>query len=616
MSPLITLKDTGRESQIFNFRVIFSLICMGLLFVFLAFRLADLQIIQHEHFTTRSKENRVRIVPLAPPRGLIFSSDGTLLAENIPVFTLEVVPEQAGDIDQLIVDINSVLGLNSDEIERFKRELKRKRSFEKTALKYNLTEGEIARFSVNRHRFPGVDISPTLIRHYPKGEAFAHIIGYVGRINEEEEKLIDKANYSASRHIGKTGVEKAYEPLLHGQVGYQQVEINAQGRVLRVLKKELPQPGSDIYLTLDMELQAVAAKAMEKYRGAVVAIDPDTGAILSMVSTPSFDPNWFVNGISSEQYQKLSQSRDRPLFNRALQGQYPPGSTFKPFLAVAGSYLGVIESHTRSWCPGWFRLPGNDHRYRCWNKSGHGGVDLHRSIVESCDIYFYELALELGIDRIHGYLQGFGFGKVTGIDLSAESGGLLPSREWKLKSKGVAWYPGETLITGIGQGYLLTTPIQLASATATLSKKGQRALPRVVGQIENPVTGESGNRLADLPELSVVANDEDWQHVIDAMRDVVHGARGTARHLSVGTNYKFAGKTGTVQVFALHQQEDEQKEAKDISEYLQDHALFVAFAPLENPKIAVAVVVENGGSGSKTAGPIAKQLLDQYLLRK
>jgi len=612
MSRLI-LKNIGRENQIFFYRVITAIIFMGVLFAFLAFQLADLQVVQHEHFTTRSKENSVKVLPIPPPRGLIFSRDGVLLAENIPTFSLEVVPEQAGDIDELLVKINSVIELDADEIERFKRELERKRKFEKTPLKFNLSEAEIARFSVSQFRFPGVEVATRLIRHYPHGKDFVHMLGYVGRINEKEEKRIDKANYSATTHIGKTGIEKSYEPQLHGRAGYQQVEINAQGRVVQVLKRDPPLPGHDLYLTIDTKLQSLAAKALGERRGAVVAIDPKTGAVLAMVSYPSYDPNWFVNGISADQYQQLSQSADRPLFNRALQGQYPPGSTFKPFLAVAGRFFGVRDAHDQSYCPGWYSLPGGTHRYRCWNKAGHGSVDLQRSIIESCDVYFYELAKDLGIDKIHDYLKGFGFGKISGVDLSGEAQGLLPSRQWKLKTKETSWYPGETLITGIGQGYMLTTPFQLASATATLSMHGQRVVPRLVGQTEDPATGRSGDLLSELPKKVVQAEEEDWNLVTQAMRDVVLGQRGTARKIGAGASYEFAGKTGTSQVFGLKQSAEENMAKDQIPENLRDHALFIAFAPVKDPVIAVAVVVENGGSGGSTAGPVARELLDYYM---
>ncbi len=612
MSRLI-LKNLGRESQIFSHRLIVSMIFMGLLFVLLVFRLAGLQVVQHEHFTTRSKENRVKILPISPPRGLIFSRDGVLLAENIPTFSLEVVPEQAGDINELIIKINSLIGLDGDEIQRFKREVKRKRKFEKVPLKLRLSEDQIARFSVNQYRFPGVEVATRLIRHYPYGQDFVHMLGYVGRINEKEVKRIDKANYSATTHIGKTGIEKSYEPQLHGQVGYQQVEINAQGRVIQVLKREPPLPGQDLYLTIDTELQSIAAKALGERRGAVVAMNPNTGAVLAMVSYPGYDPNWFVNGISSDQYQQLNESAGRPLFNRALQGQYPPGSAFKPFLAVAGLFFGVRDVHDQSYCPGWFSLPGGMHRYRCWNKSGHGSVDMQRSIIESCDVYFYELARDLGIDRIHEYLQGFGFGKITGVDLSGEAQGLLPSKKWKLKTKEASWYPGETLITGIGQGYMLATPFQLASATATLSMRGQRVVPRLVGQMEDPATSKSSDLLSELPKKVVQAEDGDWELIIQAMRDVVLGKRGTARKLGVGTFYEFGGKTGTSQVFGLKQVADENMNKEDIPDHLKDHALFIAFAPLKDPVIAVAVVVEHGGSGGRTAGPVAMKLLNHYM---
>lgn len=610
----LTLKNIDQESRIFNRRVIVAVMAIVILFTLLAFRMADLQLVQHEHFTTRSKENRVKIVPLPPPRGMIFSRDGKLLAENIPTYRLEVIPEQVDDIDRMILLVNSMIGLNSDEITRFKEQVKRKRKFEKVPLKYDLKEDQIARISVNRHRLPGVNIVTDLIRHYPYGIDFAHIVGYVGRINQEDERIIDKSNYVDTLHIGKTGIEKAYEPTLHGKVGYQQVEINAQGRILKVLKRESPTPGKDIYLTIDTRLQKVAAEALGERRGAVVAIEPATGAILAQVSYPSFDPNWFVNGISSARYQKLNDSELRPLFNRAIQGQYPPGSTLKPFMSMAARYYDVRTPHEHTWCPGWFSLENGQHRYRCWNKGGHGGVDIPRSIIESCDVYYYELAYDLGIDRMHEYLGRYGFGRVTGVDTFGEATGLLPSRDWKIKAKDVGWYPGETLITGIGQGYMLATPVQLASATATLAMRGQHVTPRIVGQIADPVTQLATDRLSDLPKPVVQATEEDWDLIIQAMRDVVLGQRGTARKVGYGAFYEFAGKTGTSQVYGMKQgNEDERVVPEDVPEHLRDHALFIAFAPVHNPSIAIAVVVEHGGSGGRIAAPVARQILDHYM---
>lgn len=613
-SRSLTLKNVGQESRIFNHRIIVAILLIILLFGILSARLVDLQILQHEHFTTRSKENRVKILPLAPPRGLIFSRDGVLLAENIPTYTLEVIPEQAGDLDQLLVLINNIIGLSSEEISRFKKQAERKRKFEAVLIKQDLKEEQIARISVNRHRLPGVNIVTDQIRHYPLADKFAHIVGYVGRINQEDERVIEKSNYVDTLHIGKTGIEKAYEPSLHGQVGYQQVEINAQGRVLKVLKRESPIPGKDLYLTIDTKLQQVAADALGARRGAVVAIEPATGAILAQVTYPSFNPNWFVNGISQERYQTLNESTARPMFNRAIQGQYPPGSTLKPFMSLAGRFYDVRTPHEHTWCPGWFTLENGKRRYRCWNKSGHGAVDIPRSIIESCDVYYYELAYDLGIDRMHSYLGQFGFGRVTGVDTFGEAAGLLPSREWKLKAKDVGWYPGETLITGIGQGYMLTTPVQLASATATLALKGKYVTPRIVGQIADPMSKAATDRLIEVPMQQVQASETDWELIIQAMRDVVLGERGTARKVGYGAFYEFAGKTGTTQVYGLKQgNEDEKILQEDLPEHLRDHALFIAFAPITNPTIAIAVVVEHGGSGGRAAAPVAREILDYYM---
>ena len=610
MKPPHTIKDIAREARIVRGRVIAA--CFGILLLagLLVLRMAQLQVVEYEHFSTLSENNRVRIVPLAPTRGLIYDRNGVELAQNTATFSLEIVPENVEDMDALLAELAQLVEITPADSERFRGMLKKKSRFQSVPLRYRLNEEEVARFSVNRHRFPGADVHARLTRSYPLGASAVHLLGYVGAMNEEDLQSVDAAEYRGTTHIGKTGVEQAYESLLHGKPGFQHVETNAQGRTLRVLERSDPIPGSNIHLTIDASLQAVAERALGAENGAVVAVDPATGGLLAFASTPVYDPNLFVDGIDSKTYQKLLASPDRPLFNRALNGQYPPGSTVKPFVGLAGLELGHVSLDHELFCPGWYRLPGRERRYRDWKKWGHGKVNLTRSIVESCDVYFYALARAMGIDEMHDYLAAFGFGQRTGIDLYGESAGLMPSQEWKRRNKGQAWYPGETLITGIGQGFMLATPLQLAMATATLSTRGVRLRPQVVLRRDD----SAGESTADLmPETldTITPNlQSNWQTVIDAMADVVHGPKGTARRIGVGATYRIAGKSGTAQVFGIAQ--NEEYDAEKVDKKLRDHALFIAFAPVDNPRIALAVLVENGGGGSKVAAPIARKMMDHY----
>lgn len=611
MQKLPTLKDPNRELRIFQARIWAAIGIMVILICTVIARLAYLQIIEHGHFTTLSRDNRLKVVPIPPIRGLIYSRDGQVLAENRPSFSLEMVPERVDDVPTVLGEVANLLKIEDDETQRIAEASKRARGFDAVVIKTGLDELEVALFSVNRHRFPGFSIEARLARYYPKAAQMAHVIGYVGRINEDEQRELDATAYRGTTHIGKVGVEKAREDVLRGRVGYQQVEVNAQGRVLRVVTRAPPVPGHDIYLTVDASLQQVASDALADNNGAIVAIDPSTGEVLAFVSKPSFDPNLFINGISKSRYSELRDSSDRPLFNRALQAQYPPGSTIKPMIAMAGLEHGVRHADDQTWCPGWFRLEGQDHRYRDWLKRGHGQVDLKRSLAESCDVYYYALARDLGIARIHEMLSKFGLGRATGIDLPGETSGLLPSAQWKQRARKLPWYPGETLITGIGQGFMLASPLQLADATATLANRGSRFVPHVVGQIEDPMAhlaSEIG--IHERPQLEVT-HASNWDTVIQGMVEVVHGERGTARRSGAGSVYQFAGKTGTAQLFGIAQ--DVTVNNDETPKHLRDHALFIAFAPIENPQIAVAVVVENGQSGSRTAAPIARLILDFYL---
>jgi len=610
MSNRYTLKDHFRESRLINDRLIFAVLFAGLLFVIVLVRLAVLQVIEHEHFNLLATKNRVDILPLAPQRGLIYDRNGVLLAENIPIFSLELTPENVPDLTATLNELATLFVISDEELAEIKLQIKHQRGFHRYIFRQRLTEQEVALFSVNRYRFPGVEVVGRLIRHYPQGALFAHTVGYVGRINEKDKKRIDKKNYQGTQQIGKTGVERYYEDLLHGTVGYQQVETNAQGRIVRQLHNTPPISGKDLFLNLDVNLQRVASEALGDFNGSIVAIEPKTGAVIAMVSKPDFDPNLFVLGISRKDYATLRDSPDMPLFNRSLRGRYPPGSTLKPFVALAGLELGVITEKTQTFCPGWYTLPGQKHRYHCWKKVGHGHVNLKKAISQSCDVYFYDLANALGIDRLHSFLDLFGFGQKTGVDLLGESKGLSPSREWKRASRNQAWYPGETIISGIGQGFNQATPIQLAHATATLAMRGVNIKPQVAR-----ATRESGqSKLELIPNKPVdnlpMQNSQNWEAVIDAMVEVMHGARGTARRSAKNLPFKMAGKTGTAQVFGIKQ--DEKYDAKTLEKKLHDHALFIAIAPADDPKIVIAVVAEHGGGGSHTAAPIARKLIDQY----
>ncbi len=608
----ITIKDHIRESRLFNTRILFSAVMVLLLVFLLLMRLFQLQIMDHEHFTTLSRDNRVKVEPLPPPRGLIYDRNGVILAQNLPVHSLEIIQERIADIDQTLADLGTIIQISEKDIERFQRLRRQRRRFESIPIRVRLTPEEVARFAVNRHRFPGVELQAKLLRDYPMAENTAHVLGYVGRINEQELRRIDASAYSGTSYIGKAGVEKYYEEDLHGEVGHRRVEINVIGRPIRTLESVPPVPGKNLSLSLDADLQQLAVNAMEDNNGAVVAIDPRDGTILAMVSKPGFDPNLFVEGISSEKYRALQASEEKPLFNRALRGRYPPGSTAKPFIGLAGLEAGLTYRGQKTFCPGYFQLPGNDHKYRDWKKEGHGSMDLRSAIVQSCDVFFYDLSLKLGIDRIHGFLSRFGFGESSGVDISDALPGLLPSQEWKRETRQEPWFAGETLIVGIGQGYFLTTPLELASATATLAARGIRHTPRIVLSKSNgnPNPDDREPLSPPMPSPLPQIDEENLRYVIEAMADVVEDPRGTARRIR-NRQYRIAGKTGTAQVFSVKQ--DEKYEEEKVAKKMRDHALFIAFAPVEEPRIAVAVIVENGGHGGSVAAPIARRLMDRYL---
>jgi len=604
-----TFKDHRGEARLFARRAVIAGVLVLVALLLVVGRLAHLQIQSHQHFSTLSQDNRVKIEPLPPTRGLIYDANGILLADNYPSYSLEITLEKVDDVDAIVAELGRIVRIEDSDRKRFERLRVQRRRFEGVPIRSNLNQEEVARIAVNSHRFPGVEIHAELLRYYPLGEHTAHVLGYVGRINEDELTRIDNSDYAGTNFIGKGGVEKAYEELLHGHVGHQQVEVNAKGRVLRVLENRPPVPGKDLRLYLDIRLQQEAAAALGNNRGAVVAIDPRTGGVLAMVSRPSFDPNLFVEGIGISDYRALRDSPDTPLFNRALRGQYPPGSTVKPFVGLGGLETGVVGYGSRKYCPGFYQLPGQSHKYRDWKRWGHGTVSLEKSIVESCDVYFYDLAHDMGIDRLNRFLSGFGFGERTGVDVYGELGGILPSREWKKRARNQPWFPGETLIVGIGQGSFLATPLQLASATATLATRGRRIEPRVARATQIPGAPEVEPVAAVTRDLGL--SPDHVEKVIHAMIQVVEGERGTAQRIRTNV-YRIAGKTGTAQVFTVGQKERYRE--SEVEERMRDHALFVAFAPVEDPRIAVAVIVENGGHGGSVAAPIARQVMDAYLL--
>ncbi len=608
------IKDHWREQRIFFFRTLAAALIAGALIIVLVSRLVVLQVLNFEHYSDLSRGNRIRIEPIPPIRGLIFDRNGVVLAENRPAYQLEMVLEQVPDLEQTLERLVALELVRETELPAIRQRLQRTRKFSAVPLRFRLSDEEVARFAVQRQHFPGVDIRARLARHYPMSAHAVHAIGYVGAISDSDLQRLDPTAYAGSSHVGKVGIERAYEDLLHGQVGYRQVLVNAQGRALQVVENNPPVPGMDLHLTLDSRLQSAAFQALGERRGAVVAIDPRDGGVLAFVSTPGFDPDRFGAGLSRDEFRNLSENPDKPLFNRALRGHYPPGSTIKPLLALAGLHHRATTPAHSSFCPGFFQLPGREHKYRDWKREGHGSVNLFDAIAQSCDVYYYELALELGIDRMHTYLQTFGLGETTGIDILGEKSGLLPSREWKRgafsRPADQAWFPGETVIAGIGQGFMLATPLQLAHVTSTLASRGERIKPHILAATMDPATGLRAARAPT--KLSPAGSNETgyWNLVLAAMEEVVHGERGTARAIAPA-DYKIAGKTGTAQVFAIAQEEE--YDAETVAERLRDHALFVAFAPAAEPRIALAVVVENGGSGSSAAAPVAKAVLDVFM---
>lgn len=605
MAKRTTLKDSKQEVALFHRRIIMISCAIFLFVAAIITRLVWLQISNHEMYTTLSEQNQLNLVPLDPPRGLIFDRNGVLLAKSTPVFDLEVIPEKVPHLSYTLKNLRKLLSVTEEDLKLFKKELKQHKPFEPVVLKTKLAEEEVARFLVNQFRFPGVLIETKQIRNYIFNGTFVSVLGYVGRINEQELAGLDQ-DYQASRYIGKNGIEKYYEDILHGKIGYQQVEIDATGRSVRILKQSLPIAGDNIYLTLDSGLQTAAEQAFEGNRGAAIAIDPNNGEVLAMVSNPSFNPNLFVAGISSKDYQELQNAPERPLYNRTIRGLYSPGSTIKPFMALAGLSSGLITPKFTISDPGYFSL--KTHTYRDWQKKGHGRVNMMKAIMQSCDTYFYTVAFKIGIERIDDMLGRFGFGKVTGIDVTDELGGLVPSPAWKKRTKGESWYPGDTVITGIGQGFTLVTPLQLAHAVAAIAKRGHHFRPHLLLRSE-AATGEKNTPEPEaLPTIELP--EEDWDVVQEGMLKVMTPG-GTGNHYGAGAPYKIAGKTGTAQVFSL--KAGEKYDKNKVPTWLRDNKLFIAYAPAEKPLIAVAVIAENS---LVMAGDVARKMMDYYLIQE
>jgi penicillin-binding protein 2 len=607
-----SIKDARDEGALFRRRALagFALIVVSL--SLLLVRFAYLQVVRHDEFVTRSQNNRVKPRAIPPARGLIYDRNGVLLADNVPAFRLEVVPEQVKDMPALLARLGRVVPLDHDDLDAFAKQLKQNRRFESVPLKMHLTEDEIDRFAVNRWRFPGVDVVPYLTRRYPLGEAFAHVVGYVGRIDADDVDRLDPARYKGTSHVGRSGVERSYENTLHGQPGYELVEVNADGRTQRVLETHPPTPGSNLYLSIDARLQKAAEAAFEGRPGAAVAIDPRNGQVLAMVSVPTFDPNLFVNGISQVDYNALTHNPDKPLYNRALRGVYPPGSTVKPLVGLAGLETGFRKPQDTVFSTGVFYIPGQSRGYRDDVRGGSGRVNLMQAIEQSVNTYFYKLALDMGIDRLSSYMAKFSFGRPTGVDLIGEASGVLPSREWKAAHSREPWYPGETVIAGIGQGYGAVTPLQLAHAIATFAGHGIPYEPRVVMAVQQGM--DAPRKLLPNPPSgpSLIANPADWGAVNQGMQMVIYGAKGTGRSLAAGFPYLMAGKSGTAERFS---RTTSAYDTNRSTAYLasRHRAWFVAYAPADNPQIAVAVLLESGAWGASASGPIVRKILDVWL---
>lgn len=609
-----SLRNFYVERQIFLSRLLFSTIAGALLCAVLLSRLIQLQVFEHQEFSTRSEENRVRLFVIPPVRGTIYDRNGVVLAENGPAFMLEINAEKTGDLEDTLERVSKRVRLNDNDLARFRERRRKALRYADVPLRFNLTPEELANFEVSRYDFPGVEVEPSLNRRYPLGPSASHVLGYIGGITDADLASVDETAYRGSNYFGKTGIEKTHEASLHGAPGSKVIEANAAGRPLRELEYRAGLPGNNLLLTLDAKVQLAAERALGDRNGAVVAIAPATGEVLALVSKPGFDPHLFLEGIDAPTYKALNEDPKRPLFNRALNGQYAPGSTIKPFMALAGLDLRQLNANKSVFCKGSFSLPGVSRKYRCHKREGHGWVDLERAVAVSCDVYFYQAALEMGVDRIHDFLARFGLGRITGIDLPGEKSGLLPSTEWKRRVRKENWYAGETLSVGIGQGSFLVTPLQLAQITSRIALQGRGFRPHLVRAVQAP---QGGGTVAVPPEALpriALRDPAEWARIIATMEAVVMQPGGTAYGIGRTSPYRIAGKTGTVQVVAMRQDEVEARSLESTPEHLRDHALFVAFAPIDDPQIAVAVLAEHSGHGGSAAAPVARAVMDAFLL--
>jgi penicillin-binding protein 2 len=616
MSRRSEIRNPDVELSRFRVRLAIAAGVVVSMFAVLLLRFFYVQVMQYDHYHALAENNRISIVPIVPNRGLILDRKGVVLAHNYSAYTLEITPSKVPDLDATITDLSTVVDITAKDRKRFKRLLDESKSFESLPIRTRLSDVEVAKFAANRYRFPGVEINARLFRQYPNGEHAAHSVGYIGRINDKDIEQIeargDTANYRGTDHIGRFGLEESYEQELHGITGFERVEVDSGGRAVRSLARQPPVSGNNLVLALDLRLQEVAERVFGNFRGALVAIEPKSGGVLALVSRPSFDPNLFVDGIDPQNWDALNNNPDKPLNNRALQGQYPPGSTFKPFMALAALELGKRTPSYTIADPGYFALPGVSHRWRDWKAGGHGMVDLHKSIVISCDTYYYGLAQDMGIDTIHKFISQFGFGTKTGIDIKGEQPGVLPSQEWKMKRYKQKWFAGDTVSVGIGQGYNLATPLQLALGVSVIAADGVLYRPHLVREVEDSRTKKLTS-IATEPMRVTDWKPENIQRIKAAMVDVTRPG-GTAGRAGAGAEYVFGGKTGTAQVVAMKQ--GEKYDEKKVAERNRDHALFIAFAPASSPTIALGILVENGGHGGSTAAPIARKIFDYYLLGK
>lgn len=615
------IRDHQAEARLFKSRALISFLGIICLLGVLLANLYNIQVNQYQDYKTRSNDNRIKIVPIAPNRGLIYDRNGKLLAENRPVFNLELIPEKIKDIDAIIIELQTILDISEEQIEVFHRERKRVRRFKSVPLLTQLTEEQVAVFSVNQYKYPGVEVTATLKRYYRYGSALTHVLGYVSRINDRDlEKLVregKESNYQATHDIGKLGIERYYEDVLHGTAGYQEVEVNSRGRVIRTLQYVPPVPGKDLVLNLDIDLQLYVYKLLDQRRGSAVVLDPKDNGVLAMVSTPSYDPNAFVHGISSQAYNTLLNDKNRPLVNRTTLGIYPPASTVKPFIAVAALKEETITPYTTRNDPGYWRLPNSETKpFRDWLRWGHGRVNITQSIEESVDTFFYQVAFDLGIDRLSSWMMKFGFGEYTGIDIHEESKANMPTREWKMARHRTPWYQGDTIPVGIGQGYWTATPMQIAKATSVIIHRGEVYAPHLLrATIDNSV-GEETPELEPIVTFPPIVGvpDQYWNIAIKGMNLVNHGKKGTARRAFENLGYQSGGKSGTAQVFGL--KEDEEYNAEEISEHLRDHALYTGFAPVDEPKVIATIVLENAGGGSSNGAPVVRKIFDKVILNK